>query len=304
MSATPATVVADPTVRVELVLVAFDGSERATAAVPTARAIAGRFGAQLASVSVVATQSDVDERRAQALDALGLDDSPSDVDVVVADDAATAIGEQWARRDDTLLVLSTRGRGRVGGAILGSVAEAVFAEATEPFVVVGPNADRPGHYVGRPRRRPSNWPEPLSAGVVVALVDGSPSSEKALGAAADWAEALGADLVVLTVAEDAPGGLDGTVPNRFGPADPREYVEGLAADLRARTPRVRAEVVRDPLGVASGIRTRLASTPAAILVLSATRRTGLERLRLGATAADVVRSATAPVLVVPGSSEG
>ena len=58
-------------------------------------------------------------------------------------------------------------------------------------------------------------------------------------------------------------------------------------------------MVKDPLGVAAGIRSYLRQRPVAFIVVAATRRTGLERLRLGATAADIVRASTAPALIVP-----
>ena len=59
------------------------------------------------------------------------------------------------------------------------------------------------------------------------------------------------------------------------------------------------EVVRDPVSVASGLRAHLAARPAGLVALAAHARSGLERLRLGATAADLVRTSTAPALVVP-----
>ena len=256
------------TLDVRHVVVALDGSPLAEAALPTAQAIANRFDAELSTISVVSRH------------------------------APSALAELGGG-DGTLLVLSTHARGRLSGAFVDSVAGGVLAEATEPFLVIGPHADRPGHLVGRPRRRPSSWPAPLSVGDVVALVDGSASSEAAVPAAADWAAALDVDLVVMSVAEDAPAGLDGRTPNRFGPADPPAYVSALADRWRDVWPRVRGEVVTDPVGVASGVRSHLAANPVALVVLAATRRTGVERLRHGATAADIVRSSTAPVLVVP-----
>lgn len=250
------------------VVVPLDGSSLAAAALPTARAVASQFGADVSTISVAA-------------------------------DPAPGITEELARRPGALLVMSTRAHGRLAGAVLGSVAGDILASTDAPFLAVGPQADRPGWLTGRPRRRPSPFPDPLSVGAIVVLVDGTAADEAALPVAAAWAGALDRDLVVLTVAEDAPAGFDGTIPNRFGPKDPRRHVDAIAERWRAEVPKVCSEVVRDPLGVASGVRSYLAEHQVALLVVAATRRTGLERLRLGATAADIVRSATAPALIVP-----
>ena len=259
------------------VVVPLDGSNLAAAALPTARAVAARFHATMSTISVARDQTNA---------------------------PAEEITKELRQRPGALLVMSTRADGRLTGAVRGSVAGDVLASTDAPFLVVGPSADRPGWLVGRPRRRPSRFPDdPLSVGAVVALVDGTSASEEALPAAATWAAALGRDLVVVTVAEDAPAALDGTTPNRFGPEDPQGYVDGLAEQLRPTLPLVRGEVVRDPLGVASGIRRFLGDHEVALVVLAATRRTGLERLRLGATAADIVRTSRAPALVVPAATQ-
>ena len=111
----------------------------------------------------------------------------------------------------------------------------------------GPLADRPGHLVDRPLRRPSRWPEPLS------VVEGSPRAStgrrsqrrcwrRPLGGRQRWVSRLS----VLTVAEDVARALDGTRPNRFGPADPQRYVTELAdrwrqhVDAVARWPSIRS----------------------------------------------------------------
>ena len=58
-------------------------------------------------------------------------------------------------------------------------------------------------------------------------------------------------------------------------------------------------VVRDPIGVASGVRSHLAARPAALVAIAAHARSGVDRMRFGATAAEIVAAATAPALVVP-----
>jgi nucleotide-binding universal stress UspA family protein len=290
------------TLHFDRVVVPLDGSDLAAAALPTARAAATRFGAALAPVAVAQDEDDVG-RLVDAVAATVDADVAARLEVVVAAEPAKAIAAHADAHADpggrALVVMSTNGRGRVAGAVLGSVARDVLASATSPLVVVGPNADRPGQLVGRPRRRPERWPEPLAEGDVVALVDGTASSGAVLPVAAQWAAALDRELVVLTVAEDAPPRLDGTSGNRFGPDDAAGYVEALAARAPTDGPVVRAELVHDPLSVAEGVKAYLRAHPTALLALTASGRTGLDRLRLGATAAEIVRRSTAPALVVP-----
>lgn len=287
---------------VQHVVVPLDGSALAAAALPTGRAVAAQFGATLSTISVTDTEANAQELQNHAEDELGAAADQRDAVVVVSENPAAAIGEELQRRPGSFLVMSTRGNGRLTGAVLGSVAGDVLASSDAPFLAVGPQADRPGWLTGRPRRRPAQFPDPLSVGAVVALVDGTASDEAALTAAAAWATALDRELVVLTVAEDAPAGLDGTARNRFGPADPTGYVNTAADQLRESVGRVRGEVTKDPLGVAAGLRSYLREHPVALIVVAATRRTGLERIRLGATAADIVRTSTAPALVVPATA--
>jgi nucleotide-binding universal stress UspA family protein len=106
-------------------------------------------------------------------------------------------------------------------------------------------------------------------------------------------------LAIVTVAEDAgatQGG--GPAPMRFGPPDPSRYVEQLAHRVTDLVPNASGEVLYDPIGVVSGLRAHLAAQPAGLLALATHARDGLKRLRLGAVAANIVRTSIAPALVV------
>ena len=233
-----------------------------------------------------------------AADALGGNDA-EEFEVTVGTDPAEVILRRAEALPASVVCMSTHGRGRVIGGVIGSVARSVLQSCTKPAIAVGPLADRPGAAVGRPRRRPANWPEPLSAGGVVVCVDGSPDSEQAIPEAARWAAALGMGTTVLTVAEDVPSGADGRRPNRFGPEDPQRYVNGLADRWHDAAPGIVGVVVYDPIGVASGVRAYMATHPVGLVALTAHARSGLQRLRLGATSAEIVATSTAPGLVVP-----
>lgn len=280
------------------VLLPLDGSSFALAALPTARALAERFAAHLLTISVASDDAEAGRLRRQALEALGESTGDDEIDVVVAAEPAPVIAGRVEELGSAVVCMSTRGRGSVAGALIGSVARSVLQLSKTPVVVLGPQADRPGYLVGRPRRRPLSWPEPFSVGRLLACVDGSASSEVVLPAAASWAIALDMDLSVLTVAEDSAADLSGTRPNKFGPPDPQQYVDGLADQWRGTVPSV-GEVVYHPLGVASGVRSSLDARPTGLVALTTHARSGLERIRLGATAADIVRTSTAPALVVP-----
>ena len=279
------------------VLLPLDGSAFAAAALPTAQALVARFGAALETLCVADDDRAVDELRQQALDSVPEVD-PTAVKVVVADDPAEAI---VSRRplESCVVCMSTRGRGRISGAVIGSVAREVLRRCNAPVVAVGPQADRPPALVGRPRRRPAHWVEPLSYPRVVACVDGSPESETVLPEAARWAKTLDMSLSIVTVAEETAAMGRGEQSNRFGPEDPRGYVDELATRWSKVVPNAVAEVLFDPLGVSSGLRAHLTNEPAGLVAVTTHARTGFERVRLGSTAADIVRTSTVPCLVVP-----
>jgi nucleotide-binding universal stress UspA family protein len=272
------------------VLVPLDGSEFALAALPTARALAQRFGADLHAVSVVVDGGAAERLAALSAAALGVAVGDEHAAVLTDDDVAGAILQRAAALADCVVCLSTHGRGRLSGAVVGSVAREVVQRSTAPVVALGPLADRPGWSPAR------SWPEPLSVPSIVACVDGSETSEQVLPVAAAWAKALEMSLTILTVVEDGlpPLRVPDDEPRRA--ADPGAYVERLAASLDVTA---RGEVIRDPIGVASALRTYLDQRPAGLVALTTHARAGLQRVRFGATGASIVYASTAPCLVVP-----
>jgi nucleotide-binding universal stress UspA family protein len=281
------------------VVLPLDGSALALAALPTATSLAKRFGAHLSTISVATGDDEAERLRREVSDALGTDRRDVEVVAVTASDVAGTIVQRLAELDDPVLCMSTHGRGRVTGALIGSVARSVLETAQVPVVAVGPVADRPGHLVGRPPRRPAGWAEPLSVGGIVACVDGSKAAEAAVPVAATWAIALDRPLTILTVADDSPTDTSGPRHNSLGPTDPQSYVDELARQLAHRLPSCTGHVVYDPIGVASGMRSFLNANPVALVALCSATRSGLNRIRLGSTTADIVRISTVPALVVP-----
>ena len=234
--------------------------------------------------------------RALASAALGVPLGADRVSVVTEGDPADVI----ARRAETLgpcvVCMATHGRGRLGGALMGSVARSVLQRSDDPVVALGPSADNPGW-----SPRPRNWPEPLSVSRIVACVDGSTTSEQVLPLAAAWAQALDMSLTIVTVIEDAPAPIrKERGPSRYGGhPDADSYIEQLVSDWHTQLPGTDGEVVRDPLGPASGMRAHLDQRPAGLVALTTHARSGVQRVLLGAAAASIVHASVAPCLVAP-----
>jgi len=273
------------------VLVPLDGSDLAEAALPVAEALADRFGAELVAVSVAAPTY-AEQTREFVADRL--DDAwGARLRVVESNDIVAAITGVADELGDTLVCMSSHGRGRVGGAVIGSVAKEVLEATGAPVVMVG-------H--GVLERHGADGYAPLGSGRLVACVDGGEESEQVLPPAAGFATALGLRLSVVTVAEPSPPPVRDDVPwhRHHGPdRDADQYIEELAQRWRSVVPDLSAQVVYDPIGPGRGIEAHLRGEPADLVAVTTHARTGLERVLLGSGAANVIQHSTAPVLVVP-----
>lgn len=284
-----------PPPAVSHVLVPLDGSELALQAMPTARVLADRFRAELQSVSVTDAEDGVADLRLMAAAALDVDVGSDRAWVVAGEDAAGEIVRRSESLGSCLVCMTSRGRGRLHGAIVGSVARSVLQRSGEAVVVLGPMADNPGW-----SPRPRSWPEPLSVSRIVACVDGSDTSEEVLPLAAAWAQGLGMSLSILTVTDDQSPNVGPESRSRYGPSgDVDVYIGELVQRWSAAVSDVDGVVVRDPIGLASGIRAHLDARPAGLVALSTHARSGLQRVRSGAAAAKIVHASVAPCLVVP-----
>jgi nucleotide-binding universal stress UspA family protein len=276
------------------VLVPLDGSEFALAALPTARVLAERFNAELHTISVASGGDDADRLRALAAAALGVDAGDDHAIVVTGGDPAEEIARRAGELGSCVVCLSTHGRGRLSGAVVGSVARSLVQRSSDVIVALGPSADRPGW---SPARR---WPAPLSVARIVACVDGSDTSEEVLPVASAWARALEMSLTIVTVAEDAPPPLEpDRHVSRYGAGGAETYVETLVQGWQGSAPEVNGHVITDPIGPASGMRTYLDQQPAGLVALTTHARSGMQRVLLGAAAASIVHASVAPCLVVP-----
>ena len=136
------------------ILVAVDGSEHAAEALRTAAQLAQEEHARLTVITAVppapalAQMSAVGVALTEVADLLGeagkrmrtqVDDLPDDISVqsmAVPGHPVEVILERLREGRHDLLVMGTRGLGRMGSALLGSVSQAVLHEARVPVLVV------------------------------------------------------------------------------------------------------------------------------------------------------------------------
>lgn len=285
-----------PAVQVKNVLVPLDGSELALQAMPTARAVAQRFEADLHIVTVASDEDDARRARALAAATLGIPPEDERISVVASGKPADVIADRAEALGSSVVCMATHGRGRLSGAVMGSVARSVLRRSVGPVVALGPSADNPGW-----SPRPRSWPEPLTVPRIVCCVDGTETSEQILPLAAAWARALDWTLTILTVVEDAPAPIrqEGGQSLYGNHADAGAYVEHLVETWRSQVPDADGEVVRDPIDAAGGIRAHLEDRPAGLVAVTTHARSGMQRALLGATAANIVHASVVPCLVAP-----
>jgi nucleotide-binding universal stress UspA family protein len=282
-------------ITIDNVLVPLDGSAFALAALPTARVIAERFKAELHTVSVAARREEAEELGRLASEALDLDASDPRVATTMSDDPAAAIADHAEGLASCVICLSTHGRGRLSGSIVGSVARSLVQSSSVPLIALGPSAERTA-WDPHPNRR-----APLSHNRMLACVDGSAASEEVLPVASAWARALGMSLTIVTVAADVPS------PIRPRPTEgeyvegptPESYIDDLVGRWQSDAIDVSGQVIRDAIGPARGIQAYQEEHNIGFAALTTHARSGLARVLFGAAAANIVHASLVPCLLVP-----
>jgi nucleotide-binding universal stress UspA family protein len=135
------------------ILVPLDGSHLADGAIPTARALAARFGATIHTVTVATSDLELQRCRAQAARALGTDPDDPRIHVEVDTDVAGTVHGCATDLDSCLVCLSTHGRGRAAGTLVGSTARDLIARGRQPVVVYDPISAAAGmkdYFAGHP----------------------------------------------------------------------------------------------------------------------------------------------------------
>ncbi|HKX67020.1 MAG TPA: universal stress protein [Intrasporangium sp.] len=204
-----------------------------------------------------------------------------------------------------LVVVGSRGRGRILSGLLGSTSYAVAAHARCPVVIVraaaGGDTDDVEN-LPRPNR-------PDAAHPVVVGSDDSPPSERAVDAAAEAAAAAGARLRIVRVAEDLHVNTRTVVEagasdrGDDGPEDRDPTAPGAEESLNQVAERVRAahpslEVTTEAvLGEPGALLSELGKD-AGLIVVGSRGRGGFTGMLLGSVSHRVIHDAACPVMVV------
>ncbi|HSK96368.1 MAG TPA: universal stress protein [Euzebyales bacterium] len=256
-------------------LVAVDGSPMARAAFDAGVAFARQAGLPVHLVTAALSDDVVEpleDRRSELHELCALAEAPrSHAHLLLETTPADAILSVAEQLGDVLICMGTHGRGRVGWALLGSVAEDVVARSRFPVLLTGP----------RRRTRMEHY-----AQVFVAL-DGSICAETALPLAQRLGSALGASLTLVSAA--AQDGRRGQAQRRLTAA----YLREVAATLTGPAP------VETVVLTGDAVEALVEALPSqgGLLVMSTHGRSGLQRVTLGSVASSVCRRAELPVIV-------
>ncbi|GAB3976894.1 universal stress protein [Plantactinospora veratri] len=278
------------------IIVGYDGSDGAGAALGWALDEAARTGAQVtllfafewpavaSTVAPLATtwpDQGVRDDAQKMLDAAILDAFQTHPQVhvtrTVADGPAALLLREHSR-EAGLLVLGSRGHGGFTGLLLGSTSVAVTAHAHCPVVVVRGERERPD-------------------GPVVVGVDGSSCALLALEYAFAQAAANGAELRVVRAYQPvASGGQPSGSGSEEQAGAERAELDEILADGRRRYPQVQVTVDVLP-GPAGGVMVD-ASRDARLVVVGSRGRGGFGGLLLGSISQQLLHHAHCPVAVI------
>lgn len=258
-------------------VVPVDGSSAAWAAVPIAARMAAAVDGKLDVVTVVDRLADIGPAQAELVAGLEqFDDLPVlPVPYVLASDVvASALADHIEGLDGATVLMSSHGHGR-SAAVLGSITDEVLRRTFGPIVVIGPSVDTAT--AGR------------LCGTYVVPLDGSETGERIVPIAEAWAIEFGAVPWLVEVVEPGLTVADDVFESA--------YTARVAATVHERTGReVEFEVLHGDRPAAA-IVDFATSNEASLIFASTHGRTGLERLRIGSVAADVVRHARCPVVL-------
>lgn len=299
------------------VLVPLDGSELAEQVLPYVRLIAKAFQSEVTLVRIVGPVSPeladpahgiyrsqmLEAQRGQAADyldrvAASLQKKALTVSTIVREgDPADTIITEAAKEKDTLIAVTTHGRGGIARLVLGSVTNKVLYNTTSPLLVV------------RAKEKPLP-PDAVRLKVAILPLDGSAVAEQALPHATALAQTMGLKVVLVRAILSAQqiftyagGPWDGVPPGVLDEviksieADANNYMRLADAKLRKQGVSSLEESV--PYGNAADAIIDIArKTDDNLVVMTTHGRSGVGRFLLGSVADRVVRSCGDPVLLV------
>ena len=200
---------------------------------------------------------------------------------LVGDDPAATIGAELERNPNAIAALTTHGRSAWAEAIIGSVALQVIRLSKRPVILY------------RPLGRDGAALKEISR--IVLALDGSEFSERMISYAAQAAQSLAAQLVLV---QALPEGVSGGPLENHMKSDISEssYLHGQVSHIKeqyALTPQW--EVLHGK--PATAICQYLQGTAGTMLALTTHARGGLERAMLGSVATECIRHAGVPLLL-------
>jgi len=299
------------------ILVPIDGSALAAEALPFARALLRPDDRLLLlrvapaaeplttplTGTVLASQDEIGAIWRQAADAeLETAAAASGVDrarietLVETGEPAERIVAAAAARGDTIIVMSSHGRGALGRAIFGSVADRVAHTATVPVMIV-----RPGK-------------EELPAGAalfrrIVVPLDGSELAEAALPEAKALAVHLGVPILLVRAVDPTswlPYAAGVSPTPALSPDITTEIIDQARQEANASLTASAAKLQGGGITVTQRVLEGSpyfaiadALQPGDLLVMTSHGRSGIRRWLMGSVAEKLVREAPVPVMIVP-----
>ncbi len=262
------------------VIVPLDGSELAERALVPAAEVARSTGAALVPVMVLHDEASERHRAyvEEKVAAMGVPTQPPYL--IPADDPAECIANA-GEAPESLVVMTTHGSSGLRRVVLGSVGEKALRLLCRPMLMIGPSY------------RPET---PMAGGKLLLPIDGSEPAEVILPVAAAWARELDLQPWVVTVQDPE---ADGAAAEATGQGDVVESstARRVAADLGALGVSAEWEVLHGA-HPAGPIVTHALTLPASVIAMTTHGRTGLARVAVGSTAAQVLHEAPCPVLLM------
>ncbi len=205
---------------------------------------------------------------------------------------AEIIAEEGAKEEDTLIAMSTHGRGGVGRWLMGSVTDKVIHMGTTPMLVV--RATEEGAPVAETELK-----------TIIVPLDGSDIAEAVLPMVTTIAKALGLEVLLIRSISLPTTYAAGP---EYAPWPTEDFTEEMekqatvalektAVELkRAGVANVRIMVVTGPPAIQ--VVDIAKDTPNSLVIMSTHGRSGVGRFVLGSVADRVVRHAGSPVLLM------
>jgi nucleotide-binding universal stress UspA family protein len=260
------------------IAVPLDGSELAYNALGPAQRIAAIHQAQLLLV-VVAT-AEVLNPTAVLDEAQRRIGAPTKSLVLDHDDAAQALGAYDASEAETLLCMTTRGRGALRRAILGSTALSVVEHSPYAVVLIGPDCDL-------------TKTGPIDH--IIICLDGTADAEVIIPWATEWAGRNSTPILLLKVVYPigSPGVSD--PPSQEFRAE-LNYLSDLTDRLQAQGAKLQ-QITLAHQNPSEAIREATQNYHDALIAVTTSHPNRLAELLDGSTAADVIRRSSTPVLI-------